>query len=98
MNKFSYYVVLIVMLVATQISITKAQQSGVRGKVLDVETYQPIPGVSIKIANTQYATSTNNAGEFSITLPEKTGDHILVSTFVGYNTDSTAFNLNASEW
>lgn len=98
MNKFSYYVALVVTLVLAHISVTKAQQFGVRGKVLDLETYQPISGVSIKIANTQYATSTDNAGEFSITLPEKNEEYILVSTFVGYNTDSTAFNLKASEW
>lgn len=98
MNKFSYYVVLVVMLVSAQVSAANAQQFGVKGKVLDLETYQPIPGVSIKIANTQHATSTDNVGEFSITLPEKAGEYILVSTFMGYGVDSTAFSLKASEW
>ncbi|PRD54847.1 TonB-dependent receptor [Sphingobacterium gobiense] len=81
-----------------QVSGVKGQQFGVKGKVLDIETYQPISGVSIKIANTQYATSTDNAGEFSLTLPEKPGEYVLVSTFVGYNTDSTAFNLEQKTW
>lgn len=98
MNKLSYYVALVVTLVAVQVSGVKAQQFGVKGKVLDIETYQPISGVSIKIANTQYATSTDNAGEFSLTLPEKPGEYVLVSTFVGYNTDSTAFNLEQKTW
>jgi len=98
MIKFSYYVALVVTLVAVQATGVNAQQFGVKGKVLDIETYQPISGVSIKIANTQYATSTDNAGEFSITLPEKQTEYVLVSTFVGYNTDSTAFHLNTSEW
>lgn len=98
MNKISYYVALVVTLVLTHVSVTKAQQFGVKGKVLDLETYQPIPGVSIKIENTQYATSTDNSGEFSITLPEKSEEYILVSTFVGYNADSTTFNLEVSEW
>ncbi|MBD1419998.1 TonB-dependent receptor [Sphingobacterium chuzhouense] len=98
MIKFSYYVALVVALVAIQVVSAKAQQFGVKGKVLDIETYQPISGVSIKIANTQYATSTDNAGEFSITLPEKQGEYTLVSTFVGYNTDSTAFSLEQKEW
>lgn len=98
MIKFSYYVALVVALVAIQVVSAKAQQFGVKGKVLDIETYQPISGVSIKIANTQYATSTDNAGEFSISLPEKQGEYILVSTFVGYNTDSTAFKLEQKEW
>lgn len=98
MIKISYYVALVVTLVTAQVSGAKAQSFGVKGKVLDVETYQPISGVSIKIANTQYATSTDNAGEFSITLPEKQGKYVLVSTFVGYDTDSTSFHLQPSEW
>ncbi|MCC2599241.1 TonB-dependent receptor [Sphingobacterium sp. FBM7-1] len=98
MIKISYYVALVVTLVTAQVSGAKAQSFGVKGKVLDVETYQPISGVSIKIANTQYATSTDNAGEFSITLPEKQGEYVLVSTFVGYDTDSTSFHLQPSEW
>ncbi|WDF67844.1 TonB-dependent receptor [Sphingobacterium oryzagri] len=98
MNKFSYYVALIVSLLTFQVSISKAQQFGVKGKVLDVETFQPIPGVSIKIANTTLATSTDEKGEFSIALPGKGGEYTLVSTFVGYGVDSTKFNLNADNW
>ncbi len=98
MIKFSYYVAFVIFALIISVSTIKAQQFGVKGKVLDIETYQPISGVSIKIANTQYATSTDNAGEFSITLPEKQTEYVLVSTFVGYNTDSTTFNLEQSEW
>ena len=98
MIKFSYYVAFVIFALIISVSTIKAQQFGVKGKVLDIETYQPISGVSIKIANTQYATSTDNAGEFSITLPEKQTEYVLVSTFVGYNTDSTTFNLERSEW
>ncbi|MFD2968396.1 TonB-dependent receptor [Sphingobacterium bambusae] len=98
MNKFSYYVALIISLLTIQHSVVKAQQFGVKGKVLDLETYQPIPGVSIKIANTNLATSTNESGEFSITLPTKGSEYILVSTFVGYDADSTKFTLQTNSW
>lgn len=98
MNKFSYYVALIISLLTIQHSVVKAQQFGVKGKVLDLETYQPIPGVSIKIANTNLATSTNESGEFSITLPNKGSEYILVSTFVGYDADSTKFTLQTNSW
>src|SRR5690606_18818610 len=98
MIKFSYYVALIISIVTIQVSRTAAQQFGVKGKVLDIETYKPIPGVSIKIANTTLATSTDEAGEFSINLPSKTGEYTLVSTFVGYDPDSTKFNLQANDW
>lgn len=98
MIKFSYYVALIISMVTIQVLRTAAQQFGVKGKVLDIETYKPIPGVSIKIANTTLATSTDEAGEFSINLPSKTGEYTLVSTFVGYDPDSTKFNLQANDW
>ena len=38
MNKFSYYVALIISLLTIQHSVVKAQQFGVKGKVLDLET------------------------------------------------------------
>lgn len=98
MMKFNYYVALIFMLVASQAVDVKAQQFGVKGKVLDVETNQPLSGVSIRIANTDYATSTDHTGEFSIPLTEKGSAYVLVSTFVGYNIDSTAFNLVTNGW
>src|SRR5690606_35188147 len=98
MIKFSYYVALIISMVTIQVSRTAAQQFGVKGKVLDIETYKPIPGVSIKIANTTLATSTDEAGEFSTTPPSKTGQYTLVSTFVGCAPDSTTCNLQANDW
>ncbi|WP_437921799.1 TonB-dependent receptor domain-containing protein [Sphingobacterium sp. LRF_L2] len=98
MNKFNYYVALIISLLTIQVSALHAQQFGVKGKVLDVETYKPIPGVSIKVANSSLAISTDENGEFSITLPERGRQYTLVSTFVGYNTDSTQFSLQTNNW
>ena len=98
MIKFSYYVAFVVALVSAQVTGVKAQQFGVKGKVLDLETNQPIPGVSIKIANTDYATSTDNSGEFSIAIPGSGTEHTLISTFVVYDTDSTIFKVRSNEW
>ncbi|WP_262506520.1 hypothetical protein [Sphingobacterium sp. T2] len=44
MIKFSYYVALIISMVTIQVSRTAAQQFGVKGKVLDIETYKPFRG------------------------------------------------------
>ncbi|QBQ40264.1 TonB-dependent receptor [Sphingobacterium psychroaquaticum] len=98
MNKLNYYVAVLISVLLTQVSITKAQQFGVKGKVLDLETFQPIPGVSIKVANTTYAASTNEKGEFSINLPTKANEYTIVCTFVGYKADSTRFNLQTADW
>ncbi|SFT11766.1 TonB-dependent receptor [Sphingobacterium wenxiniae] len=98
MNKLNYYVVLLIAAFVFQVTAVSAQQFGVRGRVLDVENYQPLAGVSIRIANTQQATSTNERGEFSLSLPEKADTFILVSTFVGYKSDSTSVSLNGKDW
>jgi len=98
MNKFNFYFALIISFILLQASIATAQQFGVKGKVLDVETFKPIPGVSIKVANTAYATSTNENGEFVIELPNKGADYTLVSSYLGYKPDSTNFKLQVSSW
>lgn len=98
MNKLNYYVVLLIAAFVFQVTAVSAQQFGVRGRVLDVENYQPLAGVSIRIANTQQATSTNERGEFSLSLPEKADTFILVSTFVGYKSDSTSVSLSGKDW
>lgn len=98
MNKLNCYVALIVAFVTLQVSISQAQQFGVRGKVLDLETFKPIPGVSIRISNSHYSSSTNEQGEFSIDLPSKSTSYTVICSFVGYQPDSTSFNLQEKDW
>lgn len=56
----------------------------IRGKVFDIETMKPMVGVSISIANTNKATTTNENGEFVLSVSKK-GEYKLVSSFIGYN-------------
>ncbi len=53
------------------------------GKVLDAETKEPLVGASVFIKNTTTGTSTNKDGEFSLSLPQKTG--LITVSYVGYN-------------
>lgn len=64
------------------------------GKVLDVETMKPMPGVSISIPNINKTTITNAKGEFGITLAKK-GTYELVSSYLGYNKEITPVIVEA---
>jgi TonB-linked SusC/RagA family outer membrane protein len=79
-----------------------AQEVTVTGKVTDPETKLPLEGVTVRVKNTQTATSTNAVGEFTIKAPSSTS--ILVFTLVSYNTievnassSSLAISLNRLE-
>lgn len=54
----------------------------INGKVIDSESGEPIPGVSVTLKGTNRGTSTNNVGEFSLSIPDSKA--MLVFSFVGY--------------
>src|SRR5690606_16934084 len=64
-----------------------AQTLRIKGKV--VVCNKNLPGVSVKIKNTDSGTSTNDVGEFSL---EVSGDAVLVISFLGYETQEVAVN------
>jgi len=58
----------------------------VRGLVLDARTHMPAAGVTVLLKDTNWATSTNTAGEFALTVLPK-GRHVeLVVACIGYKT------------
>ena len=60
------------------------------GKVTD-ERKQPLPGVTVRLENTNMGTATNFDGVFSFRLPVMNGRLIL--SFVGYKTKEVEFKL-----
>ncbi|WP_121357638.1 SusC/RagA family TonB-linked outer membrane protein [Flavisolibacter nicotianae] len=60
------------------------QARQVTGRVVSDSTNQPLSGVTVTVKGTRTASSSNNEGRFSITVPEK-GNPVLVFSFVGYN-------------
>jgi TonB-linked SusC/RagA family outer membrane protein len=69
-----------------------ARQTGeitISGVVID-ENADPLPGVNIRLANTNQGTSTAHDGEFSITMPDESSRTLLFS-FVGYETVKRTF-------
>ena len=57
----------------------------IEGYVLEEDTGEPIPGVSIVVKGTTYGTISNMDGYFSINVPQNY--HTLVYSFVGFDTE-----------
>ena len=57
---------LLFFLLVTQALAAVAQGGGVRGRVTDAATSEPLPGVSVIITGTTTGTTSGNAGEFAI--------------------------------
>ncbi|TJZ61438.1 TonB-dependent receptor [Sphingobacterium olei] len=70
---------------------------GIRGRIIDVETMQPISGVSVSLADNSKATSTNENGEFIIPVNKK-GIYEVVSSYLGYNKEVTPVVLADKNW
>ena len=63
--------------------IVALPQKILHGKVVDAQTGQALEGANVFVANTTRQTLTNEAGQFSIVMPEEAAQ--LVLTFVGYS-------------
>src|SRR5687768_11373852 len=70
-----------------------AQSTVARGKVVN-ESNLPISGASVQVKNTNVGTSTNEEGNFEITLPS--GSAVLVFSRVGYTIRELAASANMS--
>jgi iron complex outermembrane receptor protein len=69
-----------------------AAQQTVRGKILDGQTGEPLPGASISLLHDSAATLSGDAGEFEITVPAE-ADSIRVS-YIGYRTQQVEVSNN----
>ena len=67
----------------------------IKGKVIDKNTKTPLQGASVFAQNTTLGEATNEAGDFSIRLPE--GGYLLAVTFTGYETESIRVNRASSQ-
>lgn len=78
--------------------VVQAQQIGVRGVVMDLESVKPMEGVTLQILHTTYGATTDANGEFFINLPKnKDIEHVIVATMMGYTSDSVRFTLFAND-
>lgn len=61
----------------------------VKGRITD-EQGQPLPGVSIKLKNSPAGTSTDENGDYSLSLPNASG--VLIFSYIGYQTKEEPVN------
>jgi TonB-linked SusC/RagA family outer membrane protein len=62
--------------------IAFSQERTITGKIIDNETKTPLEGVTIRVKNTQTATTSNATGDFSIKVPS--AESVLVFSYVGF--------------
>lgn len=67
------------------------------GKILDKQTNEALPYATILVDGTNKGIISNAQGEFSLTIPEKINDPILVASMIGYKNNYTHLNKNTSE-
>lgn len=86
-----------VVIVRPFVAVTADGQRGgfvVKGVVTDTKK-QPLPGVTVKVANTTVGTATNNAGQFVLRLPITKGS--LEISFVGFKSQTVNFTENTKD-
>lgn len=65
---------------------------GIRGKVVDVETLKPMPGVNVSIPQHNKVTVTNAQGEFLIPVVKK-GNYTIITNFLGYSQEQMVVDV-----
>lgn len=61
-----------------------AQQSQIRGVIIEAETGEPIIGATIQVKGTGHGTVTDNNGNFTLTIPQ--GAKVLIVSYIGMKT------------
>ena len=74
-----------------------AQQTIVKGSVLDGTTGEPIPDVTVIIEGTELSAFTDAKGEFSFSTDVPLGDQVLKIEKVGYSTKRYPIVVNEGQ-
>jgi len=78
------------------ISIHYLSAQTIQGKVIDPKTKEPMPGASVSLKNTSYATVTDVNGNYKINnVPP--GEYNIVVTFIGYEAINTKIKVTSGE-
>lgn len=95
MNFKSVYLVFVMMTGAATVG---AQSVVISGSVLDAETREPLAFASVIIEGTAEGATTNEQGNFSITLSEKKADLKVVASFIGYKPETISLTGNQNRF
>lgn len=82
----------IILLLLSIISSIYADQISLKGKITDRTTGEPLSFANVRIAGTTTGTAANYEGNFELKL--KTGNYVVITSFIGYKSDTLNIQLN----
>ncbi len=88
-NRYPRLLGLILIFLANELLIS--QETRIKGKVLDIETGEPIPNANVVVLGTSFGTSTNVNGEFEIGI--KPGVYDIEVRVIGYQSERKRINM-----
>ncbi|MDQ1140995.1 SusC/RagA family TonB-linked outer membrane protein [Pedobacter agri] len=94
---FAILMIPFLLLLFTGMAQAQTKRYTIGGKVTDATNNDPIPGVVVKILNTNLATSTNANGAYSFSVDLSAGNYQLQFSFVGYKSKTQPITLGTSD-
>jgi len=85
------------LLLFTGMAQAQTKRYTISGKVTDASNNDPIPGVVVKILNTNLATSTNSNGGYSFAVDLAAGNYQIQFSFVGYKSKTQSVTLGTAD-
>lgn len=85
------------LLLFTGMAQAQTKRYTISGKVTDASNNDPIPGVVVKILNTNLATSTNSNGGYSFAVDLAAGNYQVQFSFVGYKSKTQSVTLGTAD-
>ncbi|MFD2600103.1 TonB-dependent receptor domain-containing protein [Sphingobacterium corticis] len=82
-----YLLISLALFIGAIVSVS-AQQNGIKGVVLDVETMKTIEGVSIQLIERNSQTSSDAQGNFFFEVPKGNKSYKIVASVIGYDSDT----------
>jgi TonB-linked SusC/RagA family outer membrane protein len=83
-------------LMSAQLANAQTKQFVITGKVTEGSSSEGIPGVVVKIQNTNFAVATNGAGNFSLSANLAPGNYQVTFSSIGFKSQTKAVQLGAA--
>lgn len=98
MYKLNVCFTVLLLALVVKAGFSQSPVAGVKGQVLDVETMQPLAGVSLSLSPSGINTVSGSKGEFEIAKNLVEGPYTLTASYLGYMTDSISFYHTEGQW
>jgi TonB-linked SusC/RagA family outer membrane protein len=85
----------LILLACLCITIARSQNRQVSGRVVSDSTRQPLNGATVSVKGTAINAVTNSAGNFSISVPDK-NNQVLVISYIGYSSQEVSIGNKTS--